>query len=229
MNIGDWPDDLLPYRWEFYLQPNSRSFLSPVTRTRQVRVGQGPRWVGTGSWKFDSRRKEQRFEAWLDKMQGQANTVNVWDFAHKNGRPLGPLLDLSSIGVTRFTDLTGFTDGTYFTGSVAGVTIFGGWAVGSEIAKVTGFPQHTTQLYAGDHVQLGDYLYRLTEDATADGMNRATLYLNRPLIQAVTHGTALTTTKPCTPMQLLDDDQTRRAVGVGAVRQYVVSFVEALI
>lgn len=237
----DWPIDLLPYSWEFYLQPNSRSFLSPLTRTRQVLVGQGPRWVGTGQFRFSSRRLEQRFEALLDKMKGQAETVNVWDFAAKFGLPLGPALDLSSItGVTYFEEagspggITSFSSAgspTVFTGFYAGgagITVYGAHAIGEDEVLVRGFPKNTTQLYAGDNVQIGSFLYRLTEDATANGLNRATLYLNRALVAAAAHGAAVTLTRPRTPMQLLDDDQTRRSVGVDHVREYTVSLVEVL-
>lgn len=241
MNIGDWPEDLLPYQWEFYLQPNSRTFNSPMTRSRQVLVGQGRRWIGLASFRFSAqdRRRGQKLEAWLDKLEGQANTVNVWDFGQRDGRPLGPMLDLSSITtsyfvtpgtpdvITKFShpDFPGVLTG--FSGSSAGISLLGSYAVGDETVTIRGFPQGTAGLYAGDNVGLGGYLYRLTEDATADGLNRAVLHLNRPLVTAVDRDTELVTTRPRTPMQLLDDDQSRRRMGVGALRDYVISFVES--
>ena len=242
-SIGDWPTDLLPYRWEFYLQPNTRSFMSPVTRTRQVLEGQGPRWVGTGSFRFKTRRKEQRFEALLDKLKGQVNTVNVWDFAAKNGLPLGPMLDLTSLSRSYFNTpgspggINGFllpgspsTPVTGFIAGAAGLTVFGAHAIGSESVEVRGFPQGTVQLYAGDGIQIGSYLYRLTEDQpTASSVNRATLSLNRPLLAAAAHGATVTTTRPRTPMRLLDDDHSRRSVDVDHVREWTVSLEEVLI
>lgn len=235
----DWPTDLIPYHWEFYLQPNSRSFLSPLTRTRQVLVGQGPRWVATGQFRFSSRRLEQRFEALLDKMKGQAEAVYLWDFAVKDGLPLGPALSLTSIAVSYFITpgspggISMFeSDGspvfTGFAGGPDGLTVYGSQPIGEETALVYGFPQGTTQLYAGDQVELGGYLYRLVEDATADEANVAELALNRPLVAAIVNGDEVVTTRPRTPMQLLDDDQSRRAVGVDHVREYTVSLVEVL-
>lgn len=229
MNIGDWPVDLLPYQWEFYLQPNTRSFVSPITRTRQVLSGQGKRYVGTGSWRFADRRDSQRFEAQLDKLDGQVNTVNIWDFGHRDGLPLGPALSLAALPVTEFTDGFRFTDGTAFAGGPQGYTIVGAHAIGDDVVVVRGFPPETPQLYAGDHVGIGGYLYRLTEDQPdPDGLSRASLSLNRPLVTAAAHGAAVTTSRPRTPMQLLDDDQSRRVIGVGAVREYTVSFIEVL-
>lgn len=229
----DWPVDLEPYRWEFYLQPNTRVFRSPVTRTRQVLAGQGERWVGSGNWRFNARtpkgrRRAQRFEALLDKMNGQVETVNIYDFA-TCGRNLGPNLDRTSIPVTpfAFTDGTNFSDGTNFFGGVAGYTVAGAAALGANTIIVDGFPAGTVQLYAGDYIGIGGFLYRMTEDATeANGMGRSMLSLNRGLVQAATNLSVVTTLRPTTPMQLVDDDQSRRSAEVGGIREYAVSFVE---
>lgn len=237
----DWPIDLIPYRWDFYLQPNTRSFVSPLTRTRQVLIGQGPRWLGTGQFRFRGRRLEQRFEALLDKMKGQAVAVNVWDFAAKYGLPLGPALDMTSLPLTYFYTpgspggITMFASGgsptvlTGFSGGPAGVTVYGSHAIGDDLVAVLGFPRQTTQLYAGDNVQIGRFLYRLTEDATADDFSVTVLSLNRGLIEAAAHGDELVLTRPRTPMQLIDDDQTKRSVGVDHLREYTVSLQEVLI
>jgi hypothetical protein len=240
-SIGDWPTDLEPYQWQFYLQPNTRVFASPITRTRQTIVGQGPRWVGTGSFRFRTRRKEQRFEAMLDKLKGQANTVQVWDFGNRDGRPLGPALDLSSITAITYLNtlgspggLTGFTNSgsptlvTGFYGGAGGVTVYGNFAIGAESVVVRGFPQHTTQLYAGDQVQIGRFMYRILDDATSNGLSRATLSLNRPLVEAAAHEDEVVLVRPRTPMALLDDDQSRRSLGVNTVREYTVSLIEDL-
>lgn len=240
-SIGDWPVDLLPYDWQFYLQPNTRTFLSPVTRTRQTLIGQGPRWMGTGSWRFATRRLEQRFEVLLDQLRGQANTVQVWDFANKYGLPLGPALDFSSItAITYFTvagspgGLSSFASAgsptvyTGFYGGAAGVTVYGDYDIGSEFVVIRGFPQFSTQLYAGDQIQLGRFLYRITADVTANALGRATVLLNRPLVEAVDDGDEAVLTRPRTPMGLLDDDQSKRGVGVDGVREYTVSLIEIL-
>lgn len=239
-SIGDWPIDLLPYNWQFYLQPNTRSSMSPITRLRQALIGQGPRYVGTGSFRFESRGLEQRFEVLMDRMRGQANTVQVWDFANKYGLPLGPALDMSSItGITKLTTpgspggITGFSNGsptliTGFSGGSAGITVWSSWDIGDESIVVRGFPQYSTQLYAGDQIQVGRFLYRILDDATANGVNRATLSLNRPLVEAAEDGDPVVLVRPRTPMALLDDDQTKRSVDVNHIREYTISLVEIL-
>lgn len=231
----DWPTDLVPYRWTFYLQNRTTVFRSPLTGTRQVLARQGARWIGSGAFRF-GREKAQRFEALLAKMRGAQVTANVWDFAHPE--PLGPALDVSSLGVTYLTTLgspggrTGFLSGsptvrTGFAGGAAGYTVHGAHAAGDDTVVIRGFPQATTQLYAGDYVGIGGYLYMIEEDATADALNRATLQLNRELVADVASGSAVTITRPRTPMMLADDDQPARNVDVNRVYEYSVSLVEA--
>lgn len=170
-------------------------------------------------------------DALLAKMKGQQETVNVWDFARPE--PLGPNLDLSSIGITTFTDGTGFEEAdspptiTYFGAGPAGITVVGGWAVGADSVVVRGFTQNITQLYAGDYVQLGTFLYMLTDDAVATDLNLATLVLNRELVEAVSPGAVPVFTRASTPMQLIDDDQPNRSVGVAQVYEFTASFVES--
>lgn len=230
----DWPEEYQPYRWDFYLQNRTTRFESPITGTRQVLIRQGARWVGTGSFKFP-RAKSRAFDVLLAKLRGASGTINMWDLAHP--RPLGGGLDLSSITtVTYFTSpgpiITGFLNGvdpvTGFTGGSGGVTVQGG-PVGTTEVIAYGFPQGTTQLLAGDYVGLGGYMYMLIEDAVADGLNRAVLYLNRPLIVAVSNGSTLVMVNPKTPMQLVDDDQPNRSITVGGVYEYTISFVEAIV
>lgn len=230
----DWPTDLQPYRWNFYLQNRSTVFRSPLTGSRQVLTRQGARWIATGGFRL-TRDKAQRFEALLAKMRGQAFTVNLWDLARPE--PRGPALDLSSIAASLWVSpggvLTHFASHdsppvlTGFAGAAAGLTVYGSHAIGADTLIIRGFPQYTTQLLAGDYVGLGGYLYMLTDDATANGLNRATLSLNRGLVTAVAHRAAVTLVRPSTPMQLVDDDQPNRGSSSARVFEYSVSLVEA--
>jgi hypothetical protein len=233
----EWPVDLIPYRWDFYLQNRSSVFRSPITGSRQVLARQGARWVGTGAFRF-ARAKAQRFEALLAQLKGQQLTANVWDFARPT--PLGTALDLSSIGVTYFNTpgspggITKFSSGgsptiyTGFSGGSSGLTVYGVHAVGTESVLVRGFPAGTSQLLAGDYIGIGGYLYMLTADAPlASALNRSLLSLNRGLVTAAAHRAVVTVTRPSTPMQMADDDQPRRTVDVNRVYEYTVALIEA--
>lgn len=230
VSIGNWPTDhpqYVPFQWEFYLRPNSNGFRSPVTRSLQVVEGQGQMWIATGSWRMpdSDRRAAQKLAAFLDKLRGTVNYCMLPDFADR-GRVLGPCVDVSSLGATEFDDDSGFDDGSFFS-SGTGFSIYGNWPIGARQVLVRGFQQGTTQIYAGDNLQLGNFLYRLTEDTVADGLGRSYLYLNRPLMERINHGDEVITTGAATPMRLMDDDQTKRSLDSGQkLRVYTLSFEE---
>lgn len=239
MTVLTWPTGrYISNHVEFYLQNNNTPFESPITRTRQVLGRQGARWVCTMTLPPMPRRLWQPFDAFLEKLRGSLNTVMIYDQAQPE--PLGPNLDLSSLRTTYLNTpgspggLTGFTNPgsptlvTGFSGGPAGITVYGSYAARVRSVTARGFPQFTTQLLAGEYVEINGRLYKLTEDAAADGLNRATLSLNRGLVNAVTHGMAVTRTRAATPMRLSDDDQPRGSVGLGNYKSYSLSFVEDL-
>lgn len=225
VSIGSWPRAYIPQTWEFYLKPNSNTFISPITRSRQTIEGQGQMYVATGTFRILDGRPARTFEAFLDKFRGQVNYCSIPDFGDK-GRALGPCTKVSTYGSTTYGDTSIFDDGSKFSSGSYELTVYGTWPLGARHVLVRGFPQSTTQVYAGDNVQLGDYLYRLTDDAEVDRMGRAHLILNRGLMGVVPHGTALITQWAQTPMRLIDDDQTRRSMQSGALREYTLTFEE---
>jgi hypothetical protein len=230
-SVGAWPLGFVPYAWEFYLRPNSRVFKSPVTRTSQAIEGQGQMWIATGSFRLpvhtpEHRRKAQQFEGFIDKLRGSVNYCHLPDFADM-GHALGPQVDVSSLGQVEFTDTSGFADGSFFSGGSDPLRVYGTWSMGSRNVLISGAPQRSFPLYAGDNVQLGNFLYRLTEDAVADGLGRAYLRMNRGLLEVVNHGSSMVTRNARTPMRLVDDDQTRRSIDAQRlVREYTLTFEE---
>jgi hypothetical protein len=231
VSVGLWPLDFIPYAWEFYLRPNSQVFRSPVTRTTQAMEGQGQMWVGTGSFRLpvhtpEHRRKAQQFEGFVDQMKGAVNYAYVPDFADM-GHALGPQADVTTLGQVKFTDTSGFADGSFFSGGSQTLKVYGNWPLGARSVLISGAPQGSLPLYTGDNVQLGNYLYRLLEDAVTNGLNRAYLRLNRGLMEAVDHGSSMVTRNARTPMRLVDDDQSKRSSdALRPVREYTLSFEE---
>jgi hypothetical protein len=220
-----WNAGIWPATYSLRLQTNTTLQESPITRKRRKLVRPGRRWamrvgltlVGSDSGWVDGL---------LDRLAGPSGTVDLWDFARPE--PLGPNLDRTSIADTRFGDSTTFTDGTLFDGGAAGRRVWRAHVLGSEEVLVDGFPANTTQLLAGDNVGIGGWLYRLREDADADVSGQAVLYLNRPLRAAASDLAVVTTTRPTSPFELVDDDQAERQTGLGGRQQYELNFVEAL-
>lgn len=174
----------------------------------------------------DLERSASWIDGLLDRLAGPSGTVLLYDFARPT--PLGTALTASTLGTTTFSDLTTFTDGTVFSGGSSSFSVFGGWAIGADRVLVDGLPAGTTQLLAGDNVGLGGWLYRLRQDAVADGLGRAYLYLNRPLRTAVAHGASITTERPTSPFYLMDDDQAERSTETKGFHRYDLSFIEAI-
>lgn len=220
-----WPPEIKPETVSFYLQPNTLLQSSPATRKRRTVRLKGTRWVCEMSIAC-AREKAQPLEALLDRLRGPSGTVALWDPDRID--PLGTNLDRGSIGDTRFTDLTTFTDSTIFDGGPAGIRLLSAYAVGATDIWVDGFPQSTTQLLAGDNVEIGARLYRLTADAVADSLGRAYLYLNRGLLAAAALGDLVTRTRASSPFAMVDDNQPKRASDSAGRNQFNLSFLEVL-
>lgn len=227
-----WPADIVARECEFYLQNNTRDYMSPITRTRQAIRGQGERWMAHYLFRVVGRRGRARMDALLDQGKGSFENFLMWD--HDQTEPNGTNLDRSSIPDTFFTDGTSFTEGspqvlTAFSAGAPGITVHGDHTIRATDVEVDGFPGGTSQLDAGDYVEIGGFLYRLTADAEADAVGRAVLSLNRGLVTAVTDGISVNRTRASTPMYLVDDDQPRRTADANHVYDYSLNFAECLV
>jgi len=223
-----WPKGVCPQSATLLAQSFTLSSESTLTRKRRhvVMVG-GERWAYDLEFR-NNRKLIQRVEALVARLKGPVGKVPLWDF--ERPRPLGQALDWRSIPITYFTDGTTFTDGTGFGPSTTvGYHVYGDWPLGSEEIKIVGFPQNTTQLIGGDQIGINGRLYRLSRDATSDGYGIARVYLHRGLLSAVAHDTAVVTTRPTSPFELVDDDQGARSRSASsAVPTLTLRFVEAL-
>jgi hypothetical protein len=92
-----WPSDLVPYAVSFYLQPHTGGSESPFTRQTKIYGMSAPRWVCSmqlrapdsydrwggayGAW-------GERMDAFLAKLEGRANRVQLWDFRRPGRSPL---------------------------------------------------------------------------------------------------------------------------------------------
>jgi hypothetical protein len=223
--VETWPEDVYPESYTLIPQSHTLRPESPLTRTsRTVRL-MGDRWIFEMALRLN-RERAQRLGGLLGRLRGPGGLVALWDLDHE--LPLGTNRDGSSLPRTRFSDATEFTDGTRFSGG-AGIHVYRDWPLASEAVLAVGFPQHSTQLVADDNIGLGGRLYRLTRDAAADGLGKAVLYLHRPLLDAIAHGTTVVRNKPTSPFRLADDDQAARSrTARDPHRAFNLRFVEHL-
>jgi hypothetical protein len=195
-----WPTDIYPYRCDFYLQNNTSTFTSPITRTTQRLRFQGSKWLCEASFHLD-RQKSQRIDALLDSQQGAYGSFYLWDFARDapyNGTPAGSQ------------------------------TVTATYARGVTSVAINGLPLSQTWLIAGDLIQIADYLYRITADIAANGSGVGTATLNRGLVEALSGSNPVTLTRPRVEMMLRDDDQPRRSKHYDSLYEYSLQFVEVL-
>lgn len=159
--------------------------------------------MATGAFMFQ-RAEAQRLDALLEYLHGAATSILMWDFSRPD--PLG-------------TNLGGTVE-------VNGVASAGDMSCGSEGWTIT----QTGALFAGDLVGIDGYLYRLSQDADANGSGVATLNFTSPLRSDVggSPGSVITRTKPKVAMRLAADTDTRPTYdGSQMTYNYVLSFVES--
>lgn len=164
----------------FYLETNTQSFTSPVTKTTQVLELDGARWRATYSLPKMRREQAAQWIAFFLKCAGRANKFLAYDADWKTN--LGP-----GTG-TPLVKGAGQTGGTL------------------EIDGCT--PSVTGWLRASDYVTVNGQLVRLTQNADTDGSGNATLFFEPPLIESPADNLPITTTgtQYC-EMILVDDSQ----------------------
>lgn len=225
-----WPTDLRPSLFELFLQHKTTIHVSPITGSQQVLRRQGEAWRLHMNIGPTAKAKAQRIDALLAKLKGAYETVNLWDFDREE--PAGTNRDRDDIAETYFADVgpptqTDFTDGTQFDGGDGTVTVWGGWAVGSESILTDGWYPSETVLKAGDYIGIGGKLYLVTDDVNSTAIGRATLSIAPRLKIAAAHLDVVTRTRPTAEMRLVDDGQPNRSVDPDGRYQFSLAFMEA--
>jgi hypothetical protein len=122
-----WPTDILPNAVEFRLQPYTGGTESPFSRVTKIYGLAKPRWVcslrfrapeSADRWTGPYAAWGERIDAFLAKLDGRANRVQLWDFRRPGRAPL-----FSNAAVTAGTDtitLTGAVPGEIRVGEYIG-------------------------------------------------------------------------------------------------------------
>jgi len=161
----------------FYLETNTQTFESPLTKDTQRMVLGGSRWVGSYSLPPMHRAQAAAWQAFLLKLQGRANTFNAYDPDKKS--PLG-----AATG-------TPLVNGANQTGSTI-ITADWGHSI--------------TALKAGDMFSFGE-LKMATADAITDSSGNVTISFQPPIRTSPADNTPIVTYKPTCTMILTDDAQ----------------------
>lgn len=180
------------------LKFNSKAHVSPFSRATQVVSNQGgEQWYGEFQLPALSAANKQIWMAHLNSLRGMVGTFRQGDPAYTGPR-----------GTAGGTPLV---KGASQSGNSL---ITDGWSVGATFLK-------------GDYFQLGDYLYQVNTDTTANGSGEMTLVFEPALRSSPADNLALTISAPKTIMRLTEDGFT---VDEDTEGWYLIGFsaVEAL-
>jgi hypothetical protein len=199
-----WPDDLVPYAQQFYLQPNTGGSESPFNRKTKVYGLSAPRWICSmsfrgGYWgRLGLEAVGPRLDAFIAKLSGRENRVALYDFRRPEIR----------------SHLWRSTAGN--SAAVAGATSI----------IITGLTPGMT-IHAGDYIGGDGRPHIILDDVTADGSGNATVSFKPPLAANVALNAAVFG-NPTGLFRLTNDDAGQNGVAVGEAVNITLDFVEDL-
>lgn len=204
MTDYDWPDDLVPYAVDFYLQPHTGGSESPFSRVTKVYELSAPRFVCSMSFRggyWGDRGLEAigpKLNAFVAKLSGRANRVALYDFRYPAMRsPLWPITAGNSAALLGDTTMT-------ITGLMPG-----------------------TKVCAGDYLGGDGRPHIITDDVFADSSGEADVSFLPPLAADVGLDAA-TFSKVTAPFRLTNDDAGQNPTQVGEGVNVTLDFVEDL-
>jgi len=227
MTAYTWPTTLIPYSVSFYKQHHSVVFESPLTRTKQVLVRPGDRYVCSASFQL-SRQLAGEMDALLEQIKGPQNTVYIWPF--NKPEPQGDDWDSDPaeyLTTVDFTDDTDFTDTTGFIYS----RDYGPFVISTNPLMLGGFAQGVEAIVPGDFLSInGTFLMVLTTSVNTGVDGELGMSVNDTF--SADYGDEPDFTNPQIEMRITSDDaglNTRSWRNYsGLFIEYNIDFVEVL-
>jgi len=207
----EWPEDIVPFKVAYYLQPHVGGSESPFNRQRKVYELSAPRWLCRLTFRggYDGPNAAAAMGAYLDtfivQLRGGANRVPIHDFRRptwrrsKHGRPV-----IGAAGLGNEAALAGATS-----------------------IVVTGYAPHSYAYGRGDYIGGDGRAHLVRADAWADDLGKATVSFDPPLAADVASGAAVF--EEVTSMfTLIGDDAGLNETEVGDATTYTLDFMEDL-
>lgn len=199
-----WPDDLVPYAVEFYLQPYTGGSESPFSRQTKIYGLSAPRWVCSMSFRGGYWGRTgldavgPRLDAMIAKLSGRINRVALYDFRRPQIR-------------------------SHLWRSTAGNSAA---VAGASSITITGLTPGMT-IHAGDYIGGDGRPHIILDDVIANSSGNATVEFKPPLSANVGLNSAVFG-NPTGLFRLTDDDAGQNGVGVGEAVTMTLNFVEDL-
>ena len=184
--------------FEFNLQSNTQTFVSPLNGQTQTLELPGAKWICTMSMQNVNEFDGRIIKAFLSSLRGASGRLNLGDLSHPT--PSGTALG------------TGTVNGTEQTGNTL---ITHGW---------TG--AQSKLFLPGDYFSVNNELKMITVLSTSDSYGNSTLTFEPPLRTSPTNGGSIGVSNPTCVMMLIDDKQVNLPMKAGRIFAPVISFTE---
>lgn len=163
----DLPASPAPVETDIQLQYAIAEARSPFTFAGQVQDWGGRVWTARVTLPPMLRAAADEWLVWCSKLRGRYGYFRMGDWDRRTPRGAG-----------------------------GGTPLVNGAAQTGNGLATDGWPNATTVLRAGDHVQIENRLYRVVADATSNGAGQATLQIEPDLRAAPADNAALTISSP---------------------------------
>lgn len=237
-----WPETLQPANCEFGRQRNDAIPESPTSRKRQIVRRGRPLWTSKTTWRVPaSRVSEMRYQ--LERLDGGRQAVRVRDYADppfvyaSNDPPNGASILAAltdEILIIDFTD-SSFAGATSHYGAAVvknantWISVQSDAAIAATSIATTGWPVSSTAIVkSGQYLEVGEYLYVVSADASSDAFSNATLSLTTPLIAPAVVGDRVEVSIPRARMRPASPDWSGSRSANEALWTVDVEFVEAV-
>lgn len=192
--IYDWPEGLAPVSSSFDLAEGNAVYSDPATGRSLRQRRSVPRWSAELAFQEMCPTTWKKLAALRARLKGQIALVRLFDFADQ--KPGG------AVGFFRYTDGTGFTDGTFF--SEESVVVVGPHAAGVTAIQLKTGVTDGTAFIDGDKIQILDGLYMLVSPPDTDADGKLTVTISPPLQEDVINLTPVKTFRPTALFYMMD-------------------------
>ncbi|EKE79727.1 hypothetical protein [Idiomarina xiamenensis] len=183
----------------FQIVTATELLFSPYNKVEEVWEEPGDKWRCTLAFNFLTRAEFRLLDAHLASLRGHVGVTTIRDYAHENA-------------VLNSSTLICDVDGEHGTS----ISVFG-----------AGSSQPVAA--AGDRCQVGNQLFKITQDSTSDGTGRAVLHVQPEIRKPLTVGTPVITQQPRGAFRIENPSSLPTWSGNKSyVRGVQIDFIEAL-
>lgn len=205
MTLPTWPNAINIAQISWWLEYNTRSFVSPLTKSVQTIETPGARWKASVKLQNLDRTEWACISAFLNNLRGMAGR-----FYFSPVHAAVPLLDTSP---------------------PSGVTVLGGSQTGTTLIT-QGWPSSSTVLAVGDFFAVtttkGTELKQVTETVVSTASGQASITFCPTLRNAPADGSSVVLTSPTCIMMLDDDEQNKGTFTPPVLGAYTIDMTEVI-